>query len=174
MKESGINAQFVLIRSPALSELPSVVKYGNISLISELSVIEKLSEESIRQNKKLGIILMVEMGDLREGIMPKDLHNLVNRVLRLKGIELCGIGTNFKCFAGVVPDERNMKEFSIIVERIQKKSGLKFNFVSGGNSANYDWLMSTKNIGLVNNLRLGTAILLGYGGINEDPIPGLY
>lgn len=174
MKESGINAQFVLIRSPALSELSSVVEYADISLISELSVIEKLSEESIRQNKKHGIIVMVEMGDLREGIMPKDLDNLVSRVLKFKGIEFCGIGTNFKCFAGVVPDERNMKEFSDITEKIKNKFNIKLKFVSGGNSANYDWLMSTKNIGLVNNLRIGTAILLGYGGINEDPIPGLY
>jgi predicted amino acid racemase len=174
MREEGVNAHFVLIRNPSLKEIPSVIKDSDISLNTELFIIKKLSEESIRQNKKHGIILMVEMGDLREGIMPKNLENIVDHVLKLKGVELRGIGTNLKCFAGVIPDEKNMKAFSEIAERIQDKKGINFEFVSGGNSANYDWLMSTDNIGLINNLRLGTAILLGVGGIYETPLPELY
>ena len=117
---------------------------------------------------------MVEMGDLREGIMPKDLEDIVRQVLKLKGVELQGIGTNLKCFAGVIPDENNMNEFSEIVDEIQNKLGIKLKFISGGNSANYNWLMSTDNVGLINNLRLGTAILLGLEGIYENPIPELY
>ncbi|MHA1492033.1 MAG: alanine/ornithine racemase family PLP-dependent enzyme [Promethearchaeota archaeon] len=173
MKEAGVNAQFVMIRSPALSEIPSVVKHADISLNSEIEVIKRLSAESTRQNKKHGILLMVEMGDLREGLMPDEVDNIVKQVLELKGVELCGIGTNLKCFAGVSPDERNMKEFSDIAKKIQEKFNIKFKFISGGNSANYDWLMNTKDVGLINNLRIGTAILLGHGGINEAPIPGL-
>ena len=174
MKNSGVNAKFVLIRNPALSEIPIVIKYADISLNSELITIKKLSEESLQQNKKHGVILMVEMGDLREGIMPKNLEFIVEQVLKLKGIELLGIGTNLKCFAGVIPDEKNMKEFSEIVEKIQEKFGIKLKFISGGNSANYNWIISTDDKGLVNNLRIGTAILLGVGGINESPIPNLY
>ena len=174
MREAGINAHFVLIRNPSLSEIPLVVKNADISLNSELITINKLSEVSIQEKKTHGVILMVEMGDLREGIMPKDLEYMVKQVLNLKGVELLGIGTNLKCFAGVIPDENNMKKFSEIAENIQNKLGIKFKIISGGNSANYDWLMSTNNIGLINNLRLGTAILLGLGGIYETPIPELY
>ncbi len=174
MRKAGVSAKFALIRSPALSEIPSVVKHADMSLISELEVIEKLSEESINQGKKHEIMIMVEMGDLREGVMPSDLDNLVEQVLNLKGIELSGIGTNLKCFSGVVPDDRNMKEFSEIVEKIQNKFNIKLKIVSAGNSANYDWLMSTDDVGTINNLRFGTALLLGHGGINEGPLPGLY
>lgn len=174
MREAGVPAQFILIRNPALSEIPLVVKNANISLNSELEIIKKLSKESILQKKKHGIILMVEMGDLREGILVEDLEGITKEVLKLKGIELLGIGTNLKCFAGVIPDENNMKAFSEIAMKIQNNMEIKLNFVSGGNSANYDWLMTTKNVGLINNLRIGTAILLGVGGINEASIPGLY
>ena len=117
---------------------------------------------------------MVEMGDLREGIMPKDLEYIVERVLELNGVEFLGIGTNLKCFAGVIPDEKNMKEFSEIGGRLQKKFGLKFQFISGGNSANYDWIMSNNEKNLINNLRIGTVMLLGVGGIKEEPIPNFY
>ncbi len=174
MKKNGVKAKFVLIRNPSLSEIPLVIKYADTSLNTELKTIEKLSEESLQQGKKHGVILMVEMGDLREGIMPKDLEYIVERVLELNGVELLGIGTNLKCFAGVKPDEKNMKEFSEIGAKLQKKFGLKFQVISGGNSANYDWIMSTNDKGLINNLRIGTVILFGVEGIREDPIPNLY
>jgi len=174
MKDAGVNARFVLIRNPSLTEIPIVIRFANISLNTELTTIKLLSEEALQQDKIHGIILMVEMGDLREGIMPKDLEVMVEQVLKIKNIELLGIGTNLKCFAGVIPDEKNMKEFSEIVEKIQEKFGIKLQFISGGNSANYNWIESTNDKGLVNNLRIGTAILLGVGGINESPIPNLY
>jgi predicted amino acid racemase len=174
MKDAGVKAKFVLIRNPVLNEIHLVVKYADISLNSEIETIEKLSEASIKSGKMHGIILMVEMGDLREGIMPNDLESIIERVLKLGNIELLGIGTNFKCFAGVIPDENNMNEFSNLAGKIQKKYSIEFQFISGGNSANYNWLMESKNRGLINNLRLGTAILFGVEGIYEDPISGLY
>lgn len=174
MKDAGVNAKFVLIRNPSLSEIPLVIRNAEVSLNSELITIQKLSEEALRQNKKHGVILMVEMGDLREGIMPKDLENIVGEVIKLKNIELLGIGTNLKCFAGVIPDENNMKKFSEIASKIQEKYGLNFQFISGGNSANYDWIMSTNEKGLINNLRIGTIILLGVDGIKEEPIQNFY
>jgi predicted amino acid racemase len=117
---------------------------------------------------------MVEMGDLREGIMPKDLEDIIENVLKLENIELLGIGTNLKCFAGVIPDEENMKAFSEIAMKLQEKFGLNFQFISGGNSANFEWIMSTNEKGLVNNLRIGTVMLLGVEGIKENPIPNFY
>jgi predicted amino acid racemase len=133
-----------------------------------------LSEEALKQNKKHGVILMVEMGDLREGIMPQDLDSVIEQVLELRGIDLLGIGTNLKCFAGVIPDEYNMTEFSEIAQKIQKKFDIEFQFISGGNSANYDWVSSTSEIGSINNLRIGTTILLGVDGIKEAPIPNFF
>ncbi|TFG28539.1 MAG: alanine/ornithine racemase family PLP-dependent enzyme [Promethearchaeota archaeon] len=174
MRNAGVKAKFVLIRNPSLSEIPLVIRYADISLNTELTTIKKLSDESLQQKKTHGVILMVEMGDLREGIMPNELENVVAEVLKFKNIELLGIGTNLKCFSGVIPDEQNMSEFSEIAKKIQEKFNLKFQFISGGNSANYDWIMSTNKKGLINNLRIGTIILLGAGGVEEAPLPNYY
>ncbi len=174
MKEAGINATFVLIRNPSLSEISSVVEHVDISFNSELEIIQKLSEESIKQKKTQGIILMIEMGDLREGIMPAELDDTIEKILHLKGVILEGIGTNLKCFSGVIPDNNNMTQLSDLALHVQEKFEIKLNYISGGNSANYDWFMNTTEIGAINNLRIGTALLLGYGGINEDPIPNLH
>jgi len=52
---------------------------------------------------------MVELGDLREGIVPSDLENTVNEVIGLKGIKLTGIGTNLACFGGIKPNNEKWR-----------------------------------------------------------------
>ena len=92
----------------------------------------------------------------------------------MKGIELVGVGTNLACFGGIKPDEEKMVYLSTIVRNIEEKFHFKLKFVSGGNSANYNWFMSTKNVGRINNLRLGESIHLGCETLHRKPIPELY
>lgn len=44
MRDAGIKAQFLLLRTPFLSQVEDVVKYTDMSLNSELSVIKQLSK----------------------------------------------------------------------------------------------------------------------------------
>ena len=174
MRFAGVRAQFLLLRIPLISQVEAVVKYADISLNSELSVIRKLSECALHYNTIHEIILMVEMGDLREGLMPADLETIVGQVIQLKGVKLKGIGTNLTCFGGIQPNEKKMQYLSALAEHIEKKFKLKLGIVSGGNSANYNWFRSTNNVGRINNLRLGESILLGCEPIDRKPIPGLF
>lgn len=174
MRKAGIKAEFLLLRTPSLSQAEAVVKYADISLNTELSVIKELSKFALSYHTKHKIILMVELGDLREGIMPEDLDDIIKQVLELSGIELAGIGTNLACFGGIKPDEEKMNYLSSIARNIEKKHGIILEFVSGGNSANYNWFMSTNYAGKINNLRLGESIYLGRETLHRKPIPGLY
>jgi predicted amino acid racemase len=126
------------------------------------------------QHIKHRIILMVELGDLREGLMPADVNNAVEFVLELDGIELAGIGANLACFGGIKPDNEKMGQLSLIAKEIEEKFGLTLSFVSGGNSANFEWFMSTQDVGMINNLRLGESIYLGCETLHRRPIPGLF
>ena len=119
-------------------------------------------------------MLMVELGDLREGIMPGDLPDAVARCLALPNIEVRGIGTNLACRNGVVPDDRNMGELSDLAASIEAQFGITLDVVSGGNSSNLDWLGSTEHVGRIDNLRLGEAILLGRDPLHRTPIEGLH
>ncbi|NOZ96093.1 MAG: alanine/ornithine racemase family PLP-dependent enzyme [Acidobacteria bacterium] len=174
MREAGIQAQFVLLRTPIPSQAESVVKYADISLNSELSVVKMLSKFAVNNNTAHKVILMVESGDLREGLMPSDLEDAVQEVLLLEGIELAGIGTNLACFGGIKPDEEKMEYLSSLAGDIEERFGLSLEIVSGGNSANYTWFVSGGNTGRINNLRLGESIYLGCETLYRTPIPGLY
>jgi len=174
MREAGIQAQFVLLRTPIPSQAESVVKYADISLNSELSVVKSLSKFAVNNNTTHKIILMVELGDLREGLMPSDLEDIVGEVVELEGIELSGIGTNLACLGGIKPDEEKMGYLSSLARGVEERFGLTLEFVSGGNSANYNWFMSTEDVGRINNLRLGESIYLGRETLYRKPITGLF
>jgi predicted amino acid racemase len=174
MRNAGVQAQFLLSRTPGPSQAEAVVKYTDISLNTELTVIERLSTYAIDCDRPHKIILMLELGDLREGLMPSDLDDTVKQVLKLKGIKLAGIGSNLACFGGVKPDEEKMAYLSSLAIDIEEKFGLTLEHVSGGNSANYDWFMSTSDVGRINNLRLGESIYLGCETLFRKPIPGLH
>lgn len=174
MRQAGVQAQFVLSRTPAPSQAEYTVKYCDISLNSEISVIKKLSKYAVENNRTHKIILMVELGDLREGVMPEFLEDTVEVVTRLQGITLAGIGTNFACFGGVKPSKEKLEHLSLLAGAIEDKYGVILEFISGGNSANYDWFMSTKDVGKINHLRLGESIYLGCETLQRKPIPGLF
>lgn len=174
MRDASIKAHFVLLRTPALSEVDSVVKYADISMNTELSVIKELSVTANKYNTLHQIILMVEMGDLREGILPVNLGEFIHEVLKLSGIKIVGIGANFACFGGVKPTKANMEDLSTIASAMEKQFSLSLLWVSGGNSANHSWFMTTNNIQKINNLRIGELIYLGRETLDRQAIPELF
>lgn len=174
MRQAGIRARFVLLRIPSLSEAEQVVRYADISMNTEMAVLRRLSAAALKQGTVHETIVMVELGDLREGIMPTDLERFVQTARRLPGIRVVGIGANLACFGGIRPDKRNMDQLSRLANKIERRLALPLTYVSGGTSANYKWFVSAESRGAINNLRLGEAIYLGREPLDREPIPGLY
>lgn len=174
MINAGVKAKFVLIRTPFKSKLAQVIKYADISFNTELSIIEELSEIAISLNKVHQIILMIEMGDLREGILETNIEAIFKSVLQLKGIKIKGIGTNLSCYGGVKPTAKKMEKLSDIARSLENKFMIKLDFISGGNSANFDWFFKNENLDCINNIRLGEAIFLGIETLHSTPINELY
>jgi len=173
MRQAGISAQLVLLRT-APSQAEAIVKNVDISLNTELKTLEKLSYHAKDQGKIHKVIIMVELGDLREGVLPCDLVQFVRKTLLLPNIKVTGIGCNLACYGGVKPNKRNMNMLSELVNIVQSELGIKLEIVSGGNSANYEWANSGQSIGEINNLRIGESILLGCETVGRQAIPGLH
>ncbi len=173
MKEAGIAGKFMLLRSPMLSETEAAAALADISLNSELVVIRALDKHAARYEKFHEIILMVELGDLREGILPEHIHKYIEEILKLRHIRLAGIGANLTCLNGVKPTIEKMDRLNEIARHIQEKYDIRLEIVSGGNSANYQWSREISHGGLINHLRVGESILLGTDPISQSKIPGL-
>ncbi|MEQ8302856.1 MAG: alanine/ornithine racemase family PLP-dependent enzyme [Cyclobacteriaceae bacterium] len=174
MSQAGVAAQFMLIRSPLISQLEAVIEHVHISLNSDWSVIKKLSAIALAHNTVHKIILMVEMGDLREGFMPRHIASMLPDLLKLEGIKLEGIGTNLACHSGIKPDVMKMDTLSDLATDLENQFDIKFNMISGGSSANHEWFNATNDTGRINHLRIGESIMLGLEPVGRIPIVNLY
>lgn len=150
-----------------------MVRNAGTSLNTEAVVIDRLASAALGQGTTHAVVVMVELGDLREGVPVPDVLDLCRHIERTSGVELAGLGTNLACQSGVAPDQLKMDELSRLVEKVEVGCGRSLPLVSGGNSANLEWALSTSDPGRVNDLRLGEAILLGTEPLHRRVLDGL-
>lgn len=174
MRRAKVSQPMSLIRSPMPSQAKRVVTNVELSYNSELDTVRRLSCEASKLNRTHGVVLMVELGDLREGFMPADLVAATRTVIALPNIVFRGIGTNLACRSGTSPDAANMGELSRLATLLESTLDISIDTVSGGNSANLAWIFGGAPAGRINKLRLGEAILLGHETLYRRPIQGLH
>ncbi len=173
-KNKDISLEKVLLRLPMISQLCEVVKYSDISLNSELDTILKLNEEAKRQKKIHKVILMIDLGDLREGIYFEENYlDLAQKIVGMDNIELFGIGTNLTCYGGIIPRENHIQQLELIKNEIETKCECVLKIISAGNSSSLH-LVNTDISNKINNLRLGESIVLGRETAFGKKIPDTY
>jgi len=174
LKSAGIDTSFILLRVPPLSAVDEVVALVDLSLNSELAVLEGLSVAAIRSGKVHEVILMVDLGDLREGIWLDDVVTFVREAINLEGVRIKGIGTNLACFGGVVPSEDNMQQLVELANEIAHRFAMSLEWISGINSSGLELIASGKMPQRINHARIGEAIILGRETIHRKPWPDTF
>lgn len=157
----SFNCNKYLVRIPMESDVNNVIKYSDVSLNSELDVIAKLAKAAKKFNKVHKIILMVDLGDLREGVLELNLLDTVKEILKFDNIELIGLGTNLTCYGGVIPDENNLGKLVTLRNRLEEILDIELPVISGGNSSSLYMVINGNIPEGVNQLRIGEGILLG-------------
>jgi len=171
LKAAGVHASYMLLRLPSFSEVDAVVESVDVSLHSELAILERLSRAARRRGRVHDVIVMVDLGDLREGVWPRDLVPFIRDALRLPGIRIRGLGTNLACFAGVMPDEDNMDKLIELAQEIEQTFGHALAWISGANSSGLNLIASGRMPRRINHARIGEAILLGRETTHRQPWP---
>lgn len=174
LRDGGVTAPIWLLRAPVPALADEAVRYADVSLQSELAIVMALDEAAARQRRRHGIVAMVDLGDLREGMMPADLPAFVAAVERLAHIELLGIGVNLTCYGEIIPDEQNLGRLAELAAETERQTGRHLRYVSGGNSSSIAMVVSGRMPAAINSLRIGETILLGVETIHRQPAMGLY
>ncbi len=162
-RAAGIGGPWLLIRIPGLTELSDVVRLCETSLQSERVTLDALEEECVLQGKTHRVIVMADLGDLREGFWDKDemVDVCVHVERELPHVVLAGIGVNLTCYGSTKPTPEKMQELLAIADRIERRIGRKLEIVSGGATSSYTLVHWDTMPEQINHLRIGEAILLG-------------
>ena len=163
LREAGITAQLMLIRIPMPCEVEEVVRWSDISLESEIAVLRALNQAAERAGRRHKVILMVDLGDLREGFWDRD--ELVSAALEvereLPHLELLGLGTNLGCYGSVQATPEKMEELVAAAEQVEQAIGRRLDILSGGASSSLHMVLDGTMPPRINHLRVGEGILLG-------------
>jgi ornithine racemase len=161
IKKINPNLITMYLKPPSSIYIKNIVKYADISLNTEFSTIKKLNEEAKNQKKNHKIIIMIEMGELREGVVREKFLDFYSKVFNLKNIDVIGIGTNLGCMYGIEPTFDKLIQLSLYEQLIEIKFQRDLKLVSGGSSITLPLLGKGKVPKTVNHLRIGEAIFLG-------------
>lgn len=173
VKEIAPEIQTVYIKPPAKRSIKSIVRYADVSFNTQFETIQWLSEEAKRQNKLHKIVIMVEMGDLREGVLGEDLVDFYESVFKLPNIEVVSFGTNLNCLYGVMPSHDKLIQLSLYKQLVEAKFNRKIPWVSGGTSVVIPLILNHQLPKGINHFRVGDTLYNGHNLFDGKVIEGM-
>lgn len=160
------------LRVPHLSVTKEVVRLSEVSLNSEIATIRQLDRDAGAIGKRHSIIVMIELGDLREGVLPGGLINFYNSVFSLPNIDVLGIGANLGCLSGAVPSIDQIMQLVLYKELLELKFNHRLPFISAGTSVILPMLQNHRLPNTVNHWRIGESAFLGTDLVNGGTLDG--
>lgn len=171
----GLPRLALRLTDPELAD--ETAEHAQYSLESGIDAIRALGRAAEKRKKRHGVILMIDLGDLREGLYYRDFPAILKAaeaVKRESWLELAGTGTNLTCFGGILPDENNLGTLLEITGKLRQALDLPLPIVSGGNSSSLHLLFEGRLPRGVSQLRIGEGLLLGRDTAFGRPFPFLH
>lgn len=169
IKSISEKVETIYIKPPPKRSIPSIVKYADISVNTEIDTIKLLSKEAKKQNKTHKVLIMIELGELREGVMKDDFIEFYNEVFKLPNIDVIGIGTNLTCMYGVLPSHDKLIQLCLYEQLIEAKFDKNIKYVSGGSSVTIPLMFQNLLPKGINHFRVGETFFLGTDVYNNKP-----
>lgn len=174
IKSIDASIETIYIKPPAKQAIKGVVEYADISFNTELTTIKMLSEEAKNQQKTHKVIIMIEMGELREGVLRDDLMDFYARIFETPNIQVVGIGTNLSCLYGVLPNEDKLIQLSLYKQLIEATFRTNIPYVSGGSSVTIPLIFQHRLPSGINHFRVGETLFLGTNVYHDEPLEKMH
>ncbi|MCC5919810.1 MAG: alanine racemase [Cyclobacteriaceae bacterium] len=173
VKEIDPDTLTVYIKPPAKLSISDIVRYADISMNTEFHTLQMLSDEAKKQDKVHRAIIMIETGDLREGVMGDNLVSFYEKVFELPNLEIIGLGTNLNCLHGVMPSQDKLVQLSLYKQIIELKFNREIPLISGGTSVTIPLILNKQIPRGVNHFRIGETLYFGTNLFTEELIEGM-
>ncbi|SEF79069.1 Predicted amino acid racemase [Halpernia humi] len=151
----------IYIKPTPKRSVPDVVKYADISMNTNIETIKALSKEAVKQEKTHKIIIMIELGELREGVMRENVVHFYKQVFDLPNIEVVGLGANLSCLFGVLPNTDKLIQLCLYKQLIEATFNKKIRYVSGGSSVTIPLIFKKMLPAGINHFRVGETLYQG-------------
>ena len=173
LRRTGFMEPAMLLRIPMISELEYLIQWADYSLMSSEKTLIELNKECQRQHTSHGVIAMVDLGDLREGILAPEMDRFTETLLRCPYVRCMGVGVNFGCYGGTLPTVKKLTQLGNMAKDMENHLGYTMEMVSGGATSSLPLVENGSMPQSINQLRIGEAILVGMDTSHNCAIPYL-
>lgn len=135
LRKAGIEGPIFVLLPPFSDDASYYIEYDLQMSVQSFDVIENFSNEAKKAGKKIQAHLFIDSGMRREGILPDDAVDFMNKATKLSNIDFIGVCTHFA--APELSREFTLgqiKEFNHGLDLL-KKAGYVFDIVHASNSA---------------------------------------
>ena len=105
-----------LIRAPQPDELEAVAQVADRVLLSDVGAARALGEHA--PGAPIQILLTVDLGDRREGVVPDAAPAVARAIAGLPGVALAGISVNFACLSGQLPTQDLFRQAEAVLAEV--------------------------------------------------------
>jgi predicted amino acid racemase len=164
-----------MIQPPSRHQLDAALAYADTLLVSSVDNAAALAQAARRGGHRPRLILMVDVGNLREGVLPDAVAGVVTRILELPHVDLIGLGTSVGCFGGYLASERDLQRLVHVAATVSAATGHHFRTLSAGSGTMLLELAAAGSMPPeINQLRIGAAFLVGDQPPTGRPLPALH
>lgn len=161
IKSINPDIQTVYIKPPAKGNVKKVLKCADVTFNTEFDTIKLLSDAAVEMGISHKIVIMIELGELREGVMREEFVEFYSKVFELPNIEIAGIGTNLTCMYGVLPNQDKLLQLCLYKQLVEAKFNKTIPYISGGASVTIPLIERELLPKGINHFRIGETLFLG-------------
>ncbi len=174
IKSIAPEIETVFIKPPPKRLAARVVEFADVSFNTEFETIKALSGAAVAQGKLHKIVIMIELGELREGVMREQFIEFYSKVFELPNIEVAGIGTNLTCMYGVLPNHDKLIQLCLYKELVEAKFNKRIPYITGGASVTIPLIEKGLLPKGINHFRVGETLFLGTDVYNNRPFEHMH
>jgi len=176
MRTAGITGPIYQIRSPGPSEIATCVAHAQGSFVADTAVLPLLAAEADRLGRRHEVVLMVDLDTGREGFFPEQLLAACQEAVKHDSLRLRGLGVYFQYQGDSDFHTNTLTQLVALGREMGQSIGQPLPVISGGSTSILrTQVLAGRQTPGVNNVRLGTAILLGISSsVGPQPIEGFH
>ncbi len=164
------------IRPPVLQNVDLVAEFVDVSCNSSIDTLTALNKAAKRKGKSHQVIIMVELGENREGVLQSELPDFFDKAINLSHLKILGLGANLGCLHGVEPTYEILIQLLEYKKTFENQYGINLPLISGGSSVNLPLIEENTLPPEINHYRIGEAAFFGttpynglvFGALNTD------
>lgn len=161
IKEIDPSIRTMYLKPAPVARARHIVECADVSLNSSHATIEALDREAGKIGRRHEVVVMIEMGELREGVVRGGVLAFYESIFDMENIDVIGIGTNLGCMYGIEPTFDKLIQLSLYKELIEAKFDHHLDLVSGGSSITLPLLDVGRVPAGVNHFRIGESLFFG-------------